>query len=308
MTPAEPTERRHAAADITIAVAFIVTSCALTAGTTLIAKMLGPVAAGDQALHPLQVTAGRFFFAFLVMLPVAVWKRPDFAGTAWSTHIGRTLCAWAGITCLFAAAAQMRLADATAISFLNPIVAMILSIPFLGEKVGPWRWAGAAVAFAGAVFIAQPGTAAFQPIALVALLAATFLGCEIIFIKRLTDREPMLRILILSNGLGAFVSLVAASFVWRWPSQEQWLMLAAIGGIMATVQVLFLQAIRRGDASFITPFLYTTLIFAGFYDFMTFGVTPSAAGWFGGGLVVAGALIVAWRERIRRKALFAAGP
>ena len=289
------------AKDVPMAVALMLAACALIAGTTLIAKMLGPASAGENALHPLQVTAGRFAFAFMALVPFIAWLRIDFRNTDWTNHLLRVLFGWAGVTCLFAASALMRLADATAISFLNPIVAMILSIPLLGEKVGPWRWAGAAVAFAGAAILTEPGTDAFQPVALIALLAAVFMGVEVVLIKRLSDREPPLRILFLSNGLGALVSLCAAILFWKWPLPGQWWLLATLGVTMVTVQALFIQAAKRGDASFVTPFFYTTLIFAGLYDYLVFSVTPTPNGWIGAALIIAGALTIVWRERVQRR-------
>lgn len=286
---------------VSVAAALVLAACALMAGTTLIAKMLGPVAAGEAALHPIQVTAGRFVFGFLGLLPVLAWLRIGFVGTSWINHAMRMAFAWAGITCLFAASAMMRLADATAIGFLNPIVAMIMSIPLLGERVGPWRWAGAAVAFSGAAVLAQPGTEAFQPVALIALLAALFIGIEVVLIKRLADREPALRILFLSNLFGMIISLCVVFFVWRWPTAQQWWMLAALGAMMVAAQTLFIQAMRRGDASFVTPFMYSTLLFATFYDFVAFDVLPTIAGWIGAALIMSGALLVAWRERVQRR-------
>lgn len=290
------------ARNITAAVALMLTACALIAASTLIAKMLGQAGAGDAALHPLQVTAGRFAFALLALLPFIAWLRIDFRGANWTNHLLRVGFGWAGITCLFAAAASMRLADANAITFLNPVVAMILSIPLLGEKVGPWRWAGAATAFAGAVILTEPGTGAFQPIALIALLAAVFMGTESVLIKKLSDSEPPLRILVISNAFGALLSAAAASFVWRWPSEGQWLLLALLGVTMVVVQALFIQAARRGEASFVIPFFYTTLVFAGFYDYLVFSELPTRAGLIGAALIVAGALVIALRERLRRKA------
>lgn len=298
--PAAARAKHHSPRDVWLAVGIMVLACALVAGTTLIAKLLGP-AAGQNALHPLQVSAGRFAFAFLALLPFVAVMRPSLAGARWGNHILRVLFGWAGVSCLFAAAAVMRLADATAISFLNPIIAMILSIPLLGEKVGPWRWAAAAVAFAGAVILTEPGSDAFQPIAGIALVAAFFMGAEAILIKKLADSEPPLRILIINNGIGAVLAMSAASFVWRAPTTEQWFLLAAIGCMMVSVQTLFIQALRRGDASFVMPFFYTTLVFAGLYDFIAFSQAPNLAGWIGAGLIVAGALTIAWRERVQRR-------
>ncbi|MEO1706062.1 MAG: EamA family transporter, partial [Pseudomonadota bacterium] len=60
---------------------------------------------------------------------------------------------------MFASVAYIPLADATAISFLNPVFGMILAIPLLGERVGKWRWLAAAIALRRqeAVFRMQPG-------------------------------------------------------------------------------------------------------------------------------------------------------
>ena len=73
-----------------------------------------------------------------------------------------------------------------------------------------------------------------------------------------------------------------------------------LGVTMVCVQVLFIQAARLGDASFVMPFYYTTLLFAGAYDFLIFGAVPAANGWVGAALILAGALTIAWRERVRQ--------
>ena len=78
----------------------------------------------------------------------------------------------------------MPLADATAISFLSIIVTLGLSVFMLKERAGPRRWGAAIIALIGALLITRPGTSAFQPVALIALLAAVFIGFEIIFIKQ----------------------------------------------------------------------------------------------------------------------------
>jgi len=83
--------------------------------------------------------------------------RPDLR-----IHIGRTLFGWGGVTCMFAAVAFMPMSDATAISFLNPVFGMLLAIPLLGERVGPWRWLAAAMALIGALILLRPGPDTFQ--------------------------------------------------------------------------------------------------------------------------------------------------
>lgn len=285
------------------AVALMLVACACIAATTLMGKALGR-GIGGEALHPLQISAGRFAFALLTLSPIIAWVRPSLKGAAWKVHVGRTVCGWGAVTTMFAAAAGMRLADATAISFLSPMVAMVLAIPLLGEKVGPWRWGAAAIALVGALVLIRPGADAFQPVALVALVSAGFMGVETILVKRLTGGqgktgEPMLRILAINNTLGAVIAVTAASFVWVWPSPAQWALLAAIGSVMVTAQSMFILALRRGDASFVVPFFYATLVFAALYDFAVFGEIPTAVSVGGAVLIIAGAVVLAWRERVR---------
>lgn len=291
---------RHSGRDVLISVGLMIAACALMAGTTLLAKILG-APSGDNPLHPLQISAGRFVFASLALAPLIAWHRPSLRNTPWRKHAIRVVLGWAGVTCMFAASSAMRLADATAISFLNPIIAMVLAIPFLGERVGPWRWVAAATAFCGALILTEPGTDAFQPMALVALTAAVFLGAENILIKKLVDTEPQLRILTISNFFGAFLAMIAAAVVWRAPLPGQWLLLAALGVTMLCVQVLYMQALKRGDASFVTPLFYTTLIFAGLYDYLVFSEWPAVAGFVGASLIILGALTIAWREQVQRR-------
>ena len=274
---------------------------ALVAMTTLLAKALGKGAIGGEALHPLAISAGRFVFAWATLVPFVLWYRPGFKAVAWRLHVARSVCGWSGVSCMFAAATVLPLADATAISFLSPLITMMLAIPLLGERVGPWRWGAAALAMAGAFLLIRPGAASFQVMALIALASAFFMGLEAIFVKKLTATDRPLRILFVNNSIGAALAVTAASFVWKAPSPAQWLALCAIGVIMVSAQTLFIQALRHGDASFALPFFYATLVFAALYDFSVFGVLPGTLSAAGASLVVGGALVLAWREaRLRR--------
>ena len=274
---------------------FMIGCCALYAATTLMAKVLGQ-GLGGEALSPLQVSAGRFFFGLLTVMVVVAFVRPRLQPVNWRLHGARTFCGWAGITCLFGASALMLLADATAIGFLSPLITMVLAIPLLGEKVGRWRWSAAAIAVAGAMVIIRPGTEAFQPAAMIALAAALFMGLEAIFVKKLTNGEPPLQILLINNAIGAALAVSAAVFVWTMPSPVQWLVLAGLGATMIGAQTLFLMAMRWGEASFVIPFLYLGLVFSALYDFIVFSAMPGVVSIVGACLIIVGAVVLAWRE------------
>ena len=278
-----------------LAVAFMVTATLFIAGSMLMAKLLGTDTLGP-ALHPLQISHGRFLFAFLLIGTTVALLRPRLRGAHLPLHAGRTLFGWVGVSLMFAAVAFIPMADATAISFLNPVFCMMLAIPLLGERVGRIRWAAAAIALLGAAVLLRPTPASFQPAALLALGAAVSLGFELIFIKKLSGREAPLAILFINNALGLGIATVAVLFVWAPPTGLQWLALAGVGGTMACAQACFVNAMARAEASFITPFSYLTLVASAAYDFLIFGARPDAVSLTGAAIIIAGAALLAWRE------------
>ncbi|MTI00537.1 DMT family transporter [Roseibium sp. RKSG952] len=278
-----------------LAAILIFAASALIAGTTLLAKALGTDTLGP-ALHPMQISHGRFMFAFLVIISAVAILRPPLRRPHWGLHIGRTTFGWTGITLMFASVAYIPIADATAISFLNPVFAMVLAIPLLKEGVGPWRWLAAAVALTGALILLRPTPDSFQPAALLALSAAAVIGMELIFIKKLSGKEIPIQILLVNNSMGLAIATVAVVTVWEPPTPEQWAALAGIGVLMACAQACFVNGMARADASFVAPISYATLIFAAFYDFAVFEVVPDIVSVIGSSIILTGALILVWRE------------
>lgn len=283
-----------------LAAILIAVACAFIAATTLIAKTLASTQFGDP-LHPFQVVFGRFFFAFLTFAVVAAVLRPDLQRPHLGLHLARTLGGWAGLTLMFASVAYIPLADATAISFLNPVFGMIFAIPLLGERVGKWRWSAAVIALVGAVILLRPTPDSFQPGALFALAAAVILGFELNIIKKLTGRENPFSILLVNNAIGVVIASLAVVWVWIWPTPMQWALMAALGCAMAVAQTCFVNAMARADASFVAPLTYGTLIFAAVYDILFYNVIPDGVTILGASIIVAGALLLAWREAMQTK-------
>ena len=60
----------------------------------------------------------------------------------------------------FVALAAIPLADATALFYVAPLMITLLSIPILGEKVGPMRLGACAVGFFGVLVMVEPWAAA----------------------------------------------------------------------------------------------------------------------------------------------------
>jgi drug/metabolite transporter (DMT)-like permease len=279
------------------AVVLMITATLFIAATMLAAKSLGTDTLGAP-LHPLQISHGRFMFAFIGFITASAVLRPKIRAPNMRLHLARTIFGATGVTLMFAAVAFIPMSDATAISFLNPVFGMILAIPFLGEKVGRWRWLAAGMAFVGALILLRPGPDTFQVAALLALGAALAMGFELVFIKKLADREPALQILLINNAIGCVLMSVAVIAFWAPPTLAQWGVLVTLGLMMAGAQTCFINAIARADASFVTPFSYLTLIFAGLYDWAIFAQIPDWISVLGAAIIVSGAALLAWREAV----------
>jgi drug/metabolite transporter (DMT)-like permease len=278
-----------------LAAAFITCAGAFIALTTLIAKALGSGQFGDT-LHPLQISQGRFVFAFVALSMAAAVLRPKFEKIHWGLHVLRTSTGWVGVSLMFAVVAYIPLADATAITFVNPVFAMILAIPLLSEKVGPIRWIAAGIAIIGAMILLRPTPATFQPAALLAVGAALAFGFEVIIIKKLSNLESPFQLLIVNNLVGMVISTLAVLPFWQVPTVEQWMLLAALGTAMACAQACFVNGMARADASFVAPFSYATLIFAALYDALFYKAFPDLITYIGAAIIVGGAVLLALRE------------
>ena len=70
---------------------------------------------------------------------------------------------------------------------------------------------------------------------------------------------------------------------------------------MVIAQTCFIQAMKRADASFVMPFFYAALVFAALYDLALFGEVPAGVSLLGAAIIIGGAMVLAWRERVRRE-------
>ena len=61
-------------------------------------------------------------------------------------------------------------------------------------------------------------------------------------------------------------------------------------------QTCFAYALRAGDASAVTPFEYSRLLWAVLFGYLLFAEIPAASTWAGGAIIIGSSLYIAWRE------------
>ena len=107
----------------------------------------------------LQVVWARYVFHALVFL--LIFSRTGIISQMQTSrpflHLARSITLMLGTVSFFTALIYLSLPEAVAINFAAPLLVTALSIPFLGEKVGPRRWAAIFVGFLGVLVIIRPG-------------------------------------------------------------------------------------------------------------------------------------------------------
>ncbi len=271
-------------------------ACCFAANGALIKTLLA------SGLHPLQITFVRLLVGVLAILPF-VWRAgPASLKTRHpGIHALRALAGGGAMICGIAALDQLTLADFTALSFSQPLFAVILAILLLGETVGWRRWGATLAGFLGVLIMVRPGSGAFEVDALLAVAMALGIAVAVILAKRLPAEESQITMLFYFSLTTVLVFAAPALAVWRTPSTPETLGLLGFGLGGLITQALMIAAYRTGEASVVAPFDYSKLIVAGILGFALFGEVPNRWTLAGAAVIVAATLYIARREAVLGK-------
>ncbi len=250
----------------------------------------------SQELHPFQVAFFRAFFGFLVIAPFALkgglsavkTKRPIL-------HLIRGLIGGGVLLAMFYSVAHLPLADVTALSFTKPLFLIPLAVLFLGEKIRLRRTIATAVGFCGVIVMLRPGGET-DPVAFLALGAAAMIAVITIFIKILSKHDSPNTLVFWSSLILSFVVLGPAIVHWQWPSTEAFLMMVGLAVVGTIGQSMLIRGYAVGEATAVTPFDYSRLIYAGAFGFLFFGEIPDIWTIVGALIIVASSIYIARRE------------
>lgn len=197
--------------------------------------------------------------------------------------------------------AQMPLADVHAVLALTPLVVTALSVPMLGEQVGPRRWAAVAVGFVGVLIILRPGLTVISPAALVTLVAVLLYAVYQILTRMVGRVDAAETTLLWQLVVGILALSAIVPFVWQTPEPAHWplfVLMAALGGLG---HFCMIKALQLAPAAVIQPFSYTLLLWAVLIGFLVFGDFPDLWTILGAAVIVAAGTYTAIREhRLRR--------
>jgi|TARA_B100001113_G_scaffold145470_1_gene119190 drug/metabolite transporter (DMT)-like permease len=268
----------------------------------ILTKSLGTNVFGE-GVHPLQIAHARFLFSFILLVSFWYIFKPKVKFSNVKLHLLRSIFGWLGVSILFTSILYIPVSDATALTFLNPIFAMIFAVLIFKEKVGLIRWGAALISFSGGLLLLRPSLdLSVDPVALLCLFGALIMGLEIICIKILSGRDSVFTILILNNFFAMCIGTLVVPFFFVLPGFLELSILVTIGIFMLTGQFCFINSLKGAETSFLMPFFYTTLIFVISLDLIIFNSLPDKISYIGAFIIIFGSIIVAFREwRVKLK-------
>ncbi len=187
---------------------------------------------------------------------------------------------------------HMQLADVVAISFAAPLMMTAMSVPLLGEKVDGVRWAAVIVGFAGVLVIARPGSSLFGLNALIALAATTVYAIGIIIVRKLGSTESTAAMSFYLAVSSVLTGLLFIPFGFIWPTPYQWVLLALLGTIGGTANMLVTAAYRCAPVATVAPLDYTLLIGTTAIGYFVFGEMPDVWVFAGAAIVTASGIFI----------------
>ncbi|WP_412029477.1 DMT family transporter [Deinococcus yunweiensis] len=246
---------------------------------------------------PALVSAVRYSTQALLLtalLPRPLRAAPrDAAYSPWLVLV-RSLCLASLTVVMMGAFARLPLAEATAISFLAPLLVTVLAVPLLGERPGPLRWIGTVGGFLGLLLIVRPGgNLDAVGVALAFLAAVLNTGYQLL--SRVLQGVPSLHLLYHSALTGSVFG-IGAVLLARQGGPVSWAdlgLMAVLGLTGGSGHYLLTVAYRTSDASLLAPLTYLQLVFAAVVGWLVFHQLPDAVALTGMALVcVSGVLAV----------------
>jgi drug/metabolite transporter (DMT)-like permease len=265
-----------------------------------------------QTLSVMEILAVRSttgVMALLVLLAV----RPDLRGTIRShrpalhlfrntIHLGsQYLWSWSILL--------LPLATVFALEFTAPAWTLLLAVPVLGERMTPSRIGAVVLGLAGVLVILRPGTATFQPAALLVLGAAVGFATTMITTKQLTRTDSTFAIIFWMNAIQSPLAWLGSDPLFLTKlGLDQMPAFAAVGLAGLASHYCLTNAFRAGDASVVVPLDFLRIPLIAVIGWFVYGETVDLFVFLGAGIIIAGVLWNLRSEAVRTRALDSARP
>jgi len=246
-----------------------------------------------------------------VGLGAVAWKmgnsgRPS--GRALKLHLARGLVTTAMAVLFFWGLARVPMAQAISLTYIAPILALLLAAVTLGERVG-WKTFVASIAALSGVLVVMigqgrevPGPETFH--GTLAILGSAVLYAVNLVIARLQSQAARPGEIAFFQALVITATLaLAAPWLAVVPEAAQWPKLILAAGLATASLWLLGWAYAHGDTGFLATTEYTSFVYAAGLGFLVFGERVSAFTLAGAAIIVVACLYAARRRDIAQTSI-----
>jgi drug/metabolite transporter (DMT)-like permease len=217
---------------------------------------------------------GTFILCLLIFLFISAKKKLNLKIYSWRNNFYRAAAMTGSTFCFITGLSYLPIADAIAIAFAAPLLTTVLAVFCLRERVGLHRWVAIFFGFIGVLIIVQPTGDAFKVAALAPLGAAFFGAIRDVITRKITSSESSFTILVTSMFLITLAGYFTFPLGWsEFQVEHIWLFLCS-SILVGAAQYLMIEAFRLGEVGLISPFKYSSLLWAVIIGFIIWGDIP----------------------------------
>lgn len=253
----------------------------------------------------MQVTFLRAAFA-LVIIGVANYLangKDSFRTEVKNWHLLRTMLMSISTVTFFAALALIPLVNVMVIVFIAPILITALSGPLLGEQVGPFRWFAVVIGFIGMLIMLKPTKGFIDHGTIYAIIGVVSYALIALTSRKLSNKDSAYNLTFYMFFGPAIVGGLGSLNTWITPTPWDWGLFVITGIVGGTSIIFFNLAYQNAEASVLTSFEYTGLIWATLAGYLIFNESVDSSVWVGAMVIIFGGLIIVYRERNDTKSI-----
>lgn len=213
-----------------------------------------------------------------------------------------------GLTFFFALV-RLPVAQAIAISFIAPLIALWLAAILLGEEIrreaiaaGIIGLAGVAVIVGGKIAGEAMDREAMLGVGAI-LLSALLYAWNLVLQRQQALVAKPLEVSTFQSGVAAAVLLLGAPFLFEMPQGRQWAEVGVGACFAVGASLMLAWAYARAETQLLVPIEYTGFVWAALFGWLYFGEAVTGATVAGALLIVIGCWIGTWRRRPEQSAL-----
>ena len=275
-----------------LGILLLVLAMALFSSKDTLVKMTGGY------YSPVVVMWAQMGFASLFFVPVIAVKYGPRSLLPQNPllQIMRASSVISGIGMFYWSISLIPLAEATAITFVAPLVTTSLSPIMLGEKIGLRRWIAVLVGFAGILIVLRPEFSGNRLGYLIAFGAGIMIGIFYAFNRLLAGRAPPLVNQTYSSVIGVILLTPFIFSVWVPFRPDDLMLVLGFCSIAALGQTCLFFSFLHGEASILAPLTLSQIVFATLFGYLFFSDFPDTTSLAGISIVIASAVYIAIRE------------